>query len=285
MKKLLAIACTCLFINATAQNLHLSVRAGLFNYNGELQARAFTLQQAKPGFGIGVRHDLTEHFSARAHVHFAGLQGNDQKGTTFMRQRNLNFKTKLFDTELGVQYNIINLNDKWWTPYLFAGIGMMKYKPYTYTSTNQKAYLQPLSTEGQGINGGAKPYNLTQFNLPIAVGGEYALNADMRLGLEFGYRKLFTDYLDDVSWSYIDQNTLLNARGPLAVDLAYRGDEVGAGNYPTAKTGRGNSSNKDAYYYVALTFTWRLELDTYKRIAGLPAYRKEKKVGCPSVRF
>jgi hypothetical protein len=285
MKKLFTVLFTVISITITAQNLHLSVRAGFFNYNGELQSSAFTLKQAKPGFGIGVRHDLTEHFSARAHIHFASLQGDDKKGTSSMQSRNLNFKTKLLDTELGIQYNVINLNDKWWTPYIFAGIGLMKYNPYTTTTTNQKAYLQPLSTEGQGVLPGTKSYKLTQLNIPIALGAEYALSENMRLGVEMGYRKLFTDYLDDVSSSYIDQAALLSARGPLAVDLAYRGDEVGAGGYPTAKTARGNSSNKDAYYYVAFTFTWRLELDAYKRIAGLPAYKKEKKVGCPSVRY
>jgi Domain of unknown function (DUF6089) len=285
MKKLLCIAFYFVPVIVFAQNLHISVRAGLFNYNGELQSSAFTLKQAKPGFGIGVRQDLTEHFSARFHVQYASLQGDDKKGTAAMQQRNLNFKTKLLEAELGVQYNIINLNDNWFSPYIFIGGGVMKYNPYTYTSSNQKVYLQPLSTEGQGIIAGTRPYKLFQFQLPMAVGGEYALNEDMRLGLEFGYRKTFTDHLDDVSTFYVDQATLQNARGPVAVELAYRGDEVGAGTYPTTKVARGNSGNKDAYYYMALTFTWRLELDTYKRIAGLPVIRKEKKVGCPSVRY
>jgi hypothetical protein len=151
MKKFFFIALAFMYVTTHAQNLHLSIRAGMFNYNGELQSKAFTLNQAKPGFGIGVRHDITEHFSARAHIHFTGLQGNDKKGTSFMQQRNLSFKTKLTDAELGVQYNISNLNDKWWTPYLFAGVGIMKYKPYTYSGTGQKTYLQPLSTEGQGV--------------------------------------------------------------------------------------------------------------------------------------
>jgi hypothetical protein len=282
--RLLAI-CTLTLLKLSAQNLHISFRAGMFNYNGELQEKAFTLNQARPGFGLGVRHDLNEHLSARLHVHYAGLQGNDSKGNTLMRSRNLSFKTTLLDGELGVQYNIFNLNDRWWTPYFFGGIGMMKYNPFTYTSSGQKTYLQPLSTEGQGITPGSKTYKLTQLHIPMAVGGEYALNADMRIGLEMGYRKLFTDYLDDVSGSYTEQTTLLNTRGPLAVDLAFRGDEIGAGSYPAAKTARGNSKNNDGYYFAVLTFSWRLELDAYKRIAGLPAYRKEKKVGCPSVRY
>jgi hypothetical protein len=96
---------------------------------------------------------------------------------------------------------------------------------------------------------------------------------------------LFTDYLDDVSGTYLDQSALLAARGQQAVDIAYRGDEVGQGFYPPAGTTRGNPESKDAYYYVALTCTVRHFFDKYKEIAGLPAYRKDRKVGCPASRY
>jgi hypothetical protein len=78
---------------------------------------------------------------------------------------------------------------------------------------------------------------------------------------------------------------LLAAKGQTAVDLAYRGNEVGAGGYPAAKTPRGGSNVKDGYYYMALTVTVRSFIDQYKRIAGLPAYNRDKKVGCPATRF
>jgi len=142
-----------------------------------------------------------------------------------------------------------------------------------------------LSTEGQGIEAGKKEYKLTQFNIPLGIGATYAVSEDIRVGLELGYRKLFTDYLDDVSTTYADQGALLAAKGQTAVDLAYRGDEVGAGGYPAAKTARGGSNVKDGYYYMALTVTVRSFIDQYKRIAGLPAYNRDKKVGCPATRF
>ena len=62
-------------------------------------------------------------------------------------------------------------------------------------------------------------------------------------------RKLFTDNLDDVSGRYADQNILLAARGPEAVELAYRGDELKNGaSYPPENTIRGNPKRKDWYY-------------------------------------
>jgi hypothetical protein len=201
-----------------------------------------------------------------------------------MQLRNLNFKSKVLEWEIGAQYNFFNLNDRWWTPFAYLGFGFYHFKPYTNNVNGDKVYLQPLSTEGQGFLPGTKNYKLTQLMIPFGIGGEYALNEDMRVGLELGYRKLFTDYLDDVSNVYVDEMALLAARGQTAVDLAYRGDEVGAGHYPAANSTRGNADNKDGYFYIGITFTYRAIFDSYKRIAGLPAYKRDKKVGCPASR-
>ena len=267
-----------------AQNFHLSGRVGIANYQGDLKAKSISFAKSKMLFSLGAKYDLTEHLSARGYLSLTGLQADDKDGTATMQLRNLSFRTSIIDLEMGAQYNLFTLNERWWTPYLALGVGFFHYKPYTKDINGDKVFLQPLSTEGQGFIPGSKKYKLTQFFLPIAIGGEYALSEDTRLGLEMGYRKLFTDYLDDVSDVYVDENALLSARGQQAVDLAYRGDEVGAGHYPPANSTRGNPKNKDGYYYVAITLTVRAIFDSYKRIAGLPAYKRDKKVGCPASR-
>ena len=267
-----------------SQNFHLSARLGMANYQGDLKAKALSMSKSKLFLSLGARYDLTEHIIARSYISMTSLQAHDKDGTESMKLRNLSFKTKILEWEAGAQYNFFNLNDRWWTPYVYAGFGFFRYKPYTNDENGEKTYLKPLSTEGQGFLPGSKEYKLTQLFIPLGLGAEYALNEDMRVGLEFGYRKLFTDYLDDVSNVYVDEAALLAARGQKAVDLAYRGDEVGVGHYPAANTTRGNPDNKDGYYYVGVTFTMRAIFDTYKRIAGLPAYKRDKKVGCPASR-
>lgn len=284
MRKIITLLC-CWPLSLAAQNFHFSARIGLANYQGDLQAKRITFNQSRFLGSLGAHYDLSEHFTARTYFTLSSLQADDKKGTASMQRRNLNFSTKLFEWELSAQYNILSLNQSWITPYVYAGIGLFHYKPNTRNVDGTKTYLQPLSTEGQGIMAGSKSYKLTQFNIPFGIGGMYAINEDIRVGLEMGYRKLFTDYLDDVSKQYVDEGTLLAARGQTAVDLAYRGDEVGAGTYPAAKTARGNAKDKDGYYYMALTITVRSFIDQYKRIAGLPSYRHDKKVGCPATRF
>jgi opacity protein-like surface antigen len=283
MKKLLLIAFS-LPLMATAQNFHFSARLGAAGYKGELKAKSISLSQMSLMGSLGARYDLSQHLSARTYFTYATLRGDDKKGTTAMQQRNLNFKSRLLDWELTGQYNIFNLNDRWWTPYVFAGIGLYRYKPFTIDTADNKIFLKPLSTEGQGFREGVDEYKLTQFSIPFGFGAEYSLNEDMRVGLEFGYRKTFTDYLDDVSTTYADQAELLNARGQTAVDYAWRGDESHGGPYPAAGTIRGNADNKDGYYYVGLTFTMRFWFDKYKQTSGLPGGGRDKRMGCPGTR-
>jgi hypothetical protein len=202
-----------------------------------------------------------------------------------MQQRNLNFTSKIVDWELTGQYHLFSFNEKWWSPYVFAGIGLFHFNPYTNDSAGVKTLLKPLSTEGQGFIPGARNYGLWQFSIPFGFGAEYSLDEDTRVGLEFGYRKIFTDYLDDVSRDYVDESALLAARGQKAVDLAWRGDEKNGGSYPAGGITRGNPKLKDAYYYISITFSRRLVLDQYKEIAGMPSGKKGKKSGCPATRY
>lgn len=268
-------------ISLFAQNWHASFHFGLANYQGDLQEKSFTFKQSRLVGGVGVRYDLSEHLIARTHVRFSNLRADDAKNKkASLKTRNLNFETKLFEWELGAQYNLFSLNDKWWTPYVFAGGALFHFKPNTTDNAGSRIFLQPLSTEGQGFLPGKKNYKLTQFAIPFGIGAEYALNEDMRVGLELGYRKTFTDYIDDVSTRYADRNTLLAAKGQQAVDAAYRG----GGPYPAGGTLRGNEKYKDAYYFIELTFTWRPFVDWYQRTSGIASFKKTKKVGCPGTR-
>jgi hypothetical protein len=284
MKKLVFVLFSLPFF-VSAQNFHFSGRLGVANYQGDLKASSVSLSQAKLLFSLGARYDLTEHIMARSYITFTSLQADDKKGTTAMQQRNLNFKTKVFDWELTGQYSFFSLNERWWTPYVFAGIGLLHFNPYSKDENGSKTFLRPLSTEGQGFMSGVKEYKLWQFHLPFGVGAEYSLNEDMRLGIELSYRKLFTDHLDDVSGKYVDEAQLISARGQKAAELAYRGDEVGGGPYPTAGFERGKASNNDGYYFIAVTYTVRYFFDKYKQIAGLPGGKRSKKVGCPATRY
>lgn len=165
-------------------------------------------------------------------------------------------------------------------PYLFAGLSYYHFDPYTTTTgSSEKNYLQPLGTEGQGFYLNRKKYKLNQFAIPFGGGVKFAITENVRFGIEIGLRKLFTDYLDDVSTTYIKDQALLTANnGALATALSFRGDEIRPVQaYPTTNLTRGNPGSKDWYYFSLLTLNVRMPssngfLNSKKSQLGCPKF-------------
>jgi hypothetical protein len=139
------------------------------------------------------------------------------------------------------------------TPYVFGGIGIFYYNPYTKGLDGDRTYLRPLSTEGQGMSQypDRKQYSLVNVSFPIGGGLKFFVGKTLMITTELGFRYCATDYLDDVSRSYVNLDTLKAYRGQEAVDLTYRGDQLETwdGNYPNFKHQRGDSKANDWYWY------------------------------------
>lgn len=276
MKSLLVILFSLLALTSKAQNFHVNLFAGAANYQGDLQDKRFTFSQSHFAGGIGVSYDLSEKFSLRSGITFGELSGDDKYGRN--RLRNLNFTSGLTEVNVGLEYYITRLKDHALTPYIFAGVALYHFNPYTTDTSGKKYFLRPLSTEGEGVVEGRDYYNLTQFAIPFGVGVKLSLTDNINVGIEVGLRKLFTDYLDDVSTTYIDENLLLNNRGDKAVALAYRGDELKNGSsYPPGGTLRGGSTRKDWYYFTGLTASFRL----FKAYNSGGGGNRHSKYDCP----
>jgi hypothetical protein len=258
MRKLiwLCLAIPCI---VHAQKFHVDLFGGFSNYQGDLQEKRFTTAQAKRAVGVGLRYDLSNHFSVRTNLTYAAIGANDKyNALSDLRARNLNFTTKITEGNVLLDYNILNLNYHKLTPYVFGGVAVFHFNPYTNDSLGNKTYLRPLSTEGEGLAAypNRKEYQLTQFAIPFGAGIRWKFTENIILSYEFGLRKTFTDYLDDVSTTYIDQNALAAAKGATAVELAYRGDELKNGStYPAEGTIRGGSKYKDWYYFSGVTIS------------------------------
>ena len=232
---------------------HANLFGGFSNYFGDLQAKPYTTQQSHGAFGLGLQYDLNDHFSILGNASYARVSASDayaQKED--LRARNLSFQSKIYEGNLLFEYTLLNLNEHRFSPYIFAGVALYHFNPFTYDSLGRKNYLRQLSTEGEGLAQypDSKPYNLFQFAIPFGGGLKFRITDRVVLAYEIGLRKLFTDYLDDVSGRYVDRATLLAAKGPKAVELAYRGDELktGGGTYPVDGTVRGGAKFKDWYY-------------------------------------
>jgi hypothetical protein len=268
-----------------SQNLHLGVFGGASAYSGDLVEKIFPKKLTNGVIGITANYELQDQVFIRAGFNYSVVGGDDKYSKdTALQHRNLSFETSIAEFSLIGEYYIFNLYNKKFSPYVFGGFAIYHFNPYAYDRNGQQVFLKPLSTEGQGLSQypDRKPYSLTQLALPVGGGIKYAFSDNVRLGLELGLRKLFTDYLDDISTTYVDYNDLLAAKGQVAVDMAYRGYEVAGGNpnYPGKNITRGGEKFKDWYYFAGLHLTFRIGSGGGN---GLQFMGNKKKFGCPSV--
>ncbi len=238
-----------------AQRWHINLTAGVSNYSGDLNGKTYTFDQSYFAYGAGVQYDITRNFSAISNIYIMKVGASDQYNNADLVFRNLSFQSNITEWNLMGEYTFLDITEKKFSPFVFIGIAVFHNNPYAYDTLGQKVYLKPLSTEGEGLPQypGQKPYNETQLSIPIGGGIKFRVSENVVLAWEVGFRKTFTDYVDDVSTFYVDQATLQNAKGPLAVEMAYRANELkGGAPYPPSGTIRGGSKYKDIYYYTGI---------------------------------
>jgi hypothetical protein len=194
--------------------------------------------------------------------------------------RNLDFKTKI--TEVALNYHVFplayfknpSIKDFKIQPFLNFGIGYYSFNPMGsyYDVDAEETYwipLQQFHTEGQGYAEypDRAEYKLAQVNMQYGFGASYLFGERTRVSIGVQARKLYTDYLDDVSTTYISERAHAN-NITLEEDISYA-------NYFTNKsklidpfgadrTGdiRGNPKNNDAYfsYFVKVGFRVKSKL-------------------------
>jgi len=279
MKKLILLG---IFVPSLlqAQRWHVNLFGGISNYSGDLQNKAFTLDQSNAAFGLGAQYDLTHHISVLSNISLMKVGASDQFNKPSLQPRNLSFQTQIFEWNVLAEYTFVDISTHRFSPYVFAGAAVYHFNPFAFDSSGKKVYLHPLSTEGEGLPEypGNKNYSLTQFAIPFGGGVKLRISDNVVLAYEIGFRKLFTDYLDDVSSNYVDGTILLNERGPKAVEMSYRGGELKNGDptYPTAGTMRGSSKFKDIYYFTGIKISIAI-------ISKSDSYYGRGRIDCPKM--
>lgn len=265
-RKLTTVLAVVIFVPAFlfAQAPEVGVFGGISTYSGDLTPHSITFRQSHPAFGIFIRKSVYKRFSLRLGATFGKISGADSlSADSSVAMRNLSFKSSITDVHLLAEYKFFDYKTTGFTPYVFVGISVFHFDPYAIDTAGLKVYLPPLSTEGEGLPEypDRKPYNLTQISIPFGFGIKYAIAPGINLGAEFRINKTFTDYLDDVSTTYVDKNTLMTERGPTAVEYAFRTDELSGHKdetYPPEGTMRGSPKYKDWYYFTGVTLSFDL---------------------------
>lgn len=227
------------------------ITAGVAHYFGDLNNRG-KINRPKLAIGGFIRKQFGNYSAVRLSGHFARLGYSDiYSSNEYNLRRNLSFNTNIFELALQGDFNFFKFNpvdpDYSFTPYATLGIGIFNYNPYAYYK-NQKIYLRPLHTEGQTFYKNRKEYGSMALCFPIGFGVKYALNDKINISFEITHRFTSTDYIDDVSTTYVGADKFPSTAGgkSIAGIMQDRSFEVGT---PIGIEGRqrGFSKQKDQY--------------------------------------
>ncbi len=187
----------------------------------------------------------------------------------YRNYRNLHFRSFLVELSATAEVHILKFKPgntrTRWTPYFTTGIAVFAFNPKAEYN-GQWVALQPLGTEGQGLPEypNRKKYSRVQPAIPLGFGVKVNLSPRWVLGLETGHRVTFTDYMDDVSTTYVGEDAFLNAYGPAKGKMVYelsrrspeRDPEGSYGSITQTGEHRGNPRHNDAYMFTSISITY-----------------------------
>lgn len=207
-----------------AQYAELGLTGGTSLYSGDLSPEEFGVyfEELNLAYGIFGRFNISKPFSLRVGVTQGELTGDDSKVPERETIRGLNFRTAITDIALTGEYNFLRIGTEGSfqvVPFLTGGVSVFYFSPETKID-GEFVELQPIGTEGQGLPDYDEPYRLAQAAIPVGAGIKFIFKNRITLGFEFVGRRLFTDYLDDVSGREINYLDILEGNGQLAAQLS-----------------------------------------------------------------
>lgn len=252
-----------LFVTYTATFAQLGEIGGFVGgsyYLGDINpSKQFS--QTQIAEGLFFRYNFDSRLALRLSA-YRGKLKSDDKIVKYNEKRGLKFQSKINEASLQFEFNFfryyIGSSINYYTPYIFGGISYFTFKP------EADGYdLRALGTEGQNTPTGDKKYSLNGISIPFGIGVKYSLSNKFGLGLEWGLRKTFTDYIDDVSKTYyLDGNNI----DPNIPEQYY--SDPSRLNKPGMQ--RGNSKNNDWYSFAGISVSYKINLRCYRGCRDFP---------------
>jgi hypothetical protein len=223
------------------RSLILSGGLGTSTYYGDL-ANSNAYIKANPNVNAALQYFLTNRIGARVELNWFTLAGDDKDANGGGRvERNLSFQSSNFELSAVGMINLFTHGDRFYRRpginiYGFAGIGLLYFNPKASDQLGNSVSLQPLKTEGVA-------YSLVAPVIPFGLGIRFKVNPMFNLSIEAGFRKTFTDYLDDVSTTYPGASSFNGD----AQAIYFSDRRVDPALNGTAGGVRGNSNSLDSY--------------------------------------
>lgn len=222
--------------------------------------------------GIGYRYKLYKKVATKGNLYFGYVGGNDNlTQEPYRNNRNLNFSSMVvelsgqieylfFKAREGHRYNLKGI--KGWKNihtefYGFVGIGGFYFNPKAKYNGDWY-YLKKLHTEGQGLTPTRTDYSNFQICIPYGLGVKFAIDRKWSVGIEYGMRKTFTDYIDDVSTTYYNPDELIQNAGTASAYCANPTNGTLSPNVTAPGQQRGDPRDKDGYMFGTITVFYKI---------------------------
>ena len=246
-------------------NTEVGILLGTSYYLGDLNTTHFN--NSSVAAGLVIRKNIDRRFSYKAELLYLNLAADDKNSNNLDTNRGLHFKSPIYELSGQIEFNFLPYDPGnalyTWTPFVYAGVSLFHFNPQAENPANGEwVDLQPLGTEGQGTTSFPErnKYALVQFAIPLGGGLKIAVNPSFNIILEYGIRKTFTDYLDDVSTTFVGGNG-----DPYPIEMSQEEDAVEMSD-PTGthKLGnqRGDPNKKDWYSFAGITLSFKLNNNT-----------------------
>lgn len=269
---------------------------GISNFLGDLGGRDqigsdfywdLEFAETKPAITAGYRYRTSRKTAFRAALSFGIVAGDDMlTKEQFRSTRNLHFKSNIFELSGTFDFQIYEFRPGHRYSLGIKGTGS-RYGAVIYGIVgvsgfyfNPKANyqgswveLKPLGTEGQNFSDRPAPYSNFAVAIPGGIGYRKRINSVATIGVEFLHRFTFTDYIDDVSTTYYNNQDIALQSGSVAAYLADpslpvyvnpEGDVLpGIDTQETAQ--RGDEEDKDAFMFMTVNYQRRLKKNNFKR--------------------
>ncbi|GAB4238436.1 MAG: hypothetical protein Tsb0034_14050 [Ekhidna sp.] len=153
---------------------------GATNYSGDL-VRGYDIGTTSIGGTAFYRMNFSEILTVRLGLTIGKLQGAETPIDAFAVERDQSFSTTVFEISSVFEYHFLDFKTEGapvnYSPYIFGGIGFLNFRDAPANEDVSK--IQPV--------------------IPMGVGFKYLIQKKYTIGLEFGARKTFFDYLDGIS--------------------------------------------------------------------------------------
>jgi hypothetical protein len=268
--------------------------------------RDFNFAAARPAFAIGHRYFLYENLTLTNSLSAGYIYGNDKfTEEPFRNNRNIHFRSPILELsstadlyvirfqKVGARYRQVTRaragRGLLASGYIFAGLAGFYYNPQGYFDASQYTglvptedlpangwyNLRPLSTEGQGYFPTRQKYLPVAFAIPFGIGATIQVSEEYSVGFRYGFRKTFSDYIDDVSTTYVDPSIYSEmfedaSKVILARHFANPTNNSMAKTVTSPGQQRGNPFNTDAYMFGFVTLTYKF--NTGRRVYGRYRY-------------